>query len=90
MTRQGKSVFRVEYGSAVNRRVARFYVKAPYGSSYALVEALNRAYQTGQVRWFRIVDIMPGELSVSDRSTLMRWPDALRASSLTTKVVFGQ
>lgn len=87
---QSKFVFRVEYGSAINRRVARFYVKVPYGAAYELAEVLMRAYVTGQIRWFRIVDIMPGELSVSDRSALLRWPEALRASSLTTKVVFGQ
>lgn len=85
-----KSVVKVEYGSAINRRVARFYVKVPYGASYLLSEALMRAYITGQIRWFKVTDIVPGELTPSLRASLLRWPDALRASTLKTKVVFGE
>lgn len=87
---QAKFVFRVEYKSAINGRVARFFVKVPYGAAYGLSEALMRAYVTGQIKWFRIVDIAPGELTTDTRSALLRWPQALVASTAKTKVVFGQ
>lgn len=86
---QAKFVFKVSYRSGVNGRVVRFFVKVPYGAAYGLSEVLMRAYVTGQIKWFRIDDIKPGELTVTDRGALMRWPEALRASSLTTKVEFG-
>lgn len=85
---QSKFVFRVEYKSAINGRVARFFVKVPYGAAYGLSEVLMRAYITGQIRWFRIVDIKPGELL--DRDSLTRWPQALELSTKRTKVVFGE
>jgi len=87
---QAKFVFRVEYKSAVNGRVARFFVKVPYGAAYGLSEVLMRAYVTGQIKWFRIVDLKPGELTLDTRASLLRWPDALAASTARTKVVFGE
>ncbi|HEX5016563.1 MAG TPA: hypothetical protein VFX15_03135 [Actinomycetes bacterium] len=87
---QSKFVFKVEYKSGVNGRVARFYVKAPYGGAYGLGETLMRAYLTGQIKWFRIKDIAPGELTLDLRSSLLRWPQALEASTARTKVVFGE
>ena len=85
---QSKFVFRVEYKSAKNKRVARFFVKVPYGGAYGLSEVLMRAYVTGQIEWFRIKDLKPGEYV--DRDSLTRWPEALRRSAYLTKVVFGE
>lgn len=87
---QAKFVFKVSYKSAINRRVARFYIKAPYGGAYGLAEVLMRAYLKGDVAWFRIEDIRPGEVTTDIRASLLRWPQALDASTATTKVVFGQ
>jgi hypothetical protein len=86
---QAKFVFKVSYRSAVNGKVARFFVKVPYGAAYGLSETLMRAYVTGQIRWYRVEDIAPGELTSDTRSSLLRWPQALVASSAKTKVVFG-
>lgn len=87
---QSKFVFRVEYRSAINGRVARFFVKVPYGAAYGLSEALMRAYVTGQIRWYKITDLAPGEMTPDIRESLLRWPQALVASTAKTKVVFGQ
>lgn len=86
---QSKFVFRVEYKSAINGRVARFFVKVPYGAAYALSETLMRAYVTGEIRWFRVMDIKPGELTPEMRGILLRWPESLERSTAKTKVVFG-
>lgn len=86
---QAKFVFKVEYKSAINKRVARFIVKVPYGAAYGLSEALMRAYVTKQIEWYRITDIKPGELTPDTRSALLRWPQALVASTAKTKVRFG-
>lgn len=87
---QAKFVFKVSYRSAVNGRVVRFFVKVPYGAAYDLSEALMRAYVTGQIKWYRVEDLKPNELTKQERLGLVRWTEALRASTLMTKVRFGE
>lgn len=84
-----KFVFKVEYKSAINRRVARIFVKVPYGAAYGLMETITRAYLKGDVVWFKVSDFGDGELTPDIRESLLRWPQALAASTAKTKVVFG-
>ena len=70
-------------------RRAEVYVKVPYGGihgMYALTEALTRAAQTRQVRWFQLT--VPRTISSEVRGALTRWPEALAQTSQTTGVTW--
>jgi hypothetical protein len=83
-------IFYVEYKSAVNGRVARFFVKIPYGvwrdSLYGLNECFARAVFLGLISRFRVDVARPGQITPDIRSRLTRWPEALAATTNRTKV----
>lgn len=80
-------IFVVRYRSALGRqRVAKTYVKVPYGGLYGMTETMVRAMTTGQVLWFRIDVARPGEITPEVRGALARWPEALTHTSDITAV----
>jgi hypothetical protein len=86
---QAKFLFRVEYKSAINGRIGRFYVWATYGEPYGLTETLMHAYLAKDIRWFRVRDVRPGEVQPEDRAKRLKWRDALAATTRITKVRFA-
>jgi hypothetical protein len=78
-------IFKVRYRSLHNGRCATVFVKVPYSGTYGMTEMLTRQQTKRQVMWFR-VDVASAKDIAEHRSELARWPDALRASSLITRV----
>lgn len=68
-------------------RRAEAFVKVPYGGihdMYGLTDALTRAAQTRQIRWFQVT--VPRVITPEMRDALVRWPDALAQTSQRTGV----
>jgi hypothetical protein len=82
-------IFKVSYRGTKSRRVARFFVKVPYGGAYVISETLMRAWTQGLIDWYRVDTVKPGEITEEVRASLTRWPEALRRSTEITKVEFG-
>ena len=78
-------IFKVTYRSGVNGRVARVYVKVPYGGLFDLNEKLARMLSERQIQWFRVDVAKSAEIAVH-RSELARWLEALTSSSRITRV----
>jgi hypothetical protein len=83
-------LFYVEYKSAINGRVARLFVKIPYGvwqdGLYALTENLDRALLTGQITRYTVEVAKPGAITPEVRGRLTRWREALATSTKRTRV----
>lgn len=83
-------IFYVEYKSAINGRVARFYVKVPYGvwqdSLYALMENLTRKQLEGEITRVTVEVAKPGSITNDVRASLARWREAIARTSKRTKV----
>jgi hypothetical protein len=57
-------ILKVEYRSAIVRRVGTFYCKVPRGGAmYELTETLVRLVQTGQAIWYKVTVPGPGEIT---------------------------
>ena len=78
-------IFKVTYRSAVNGRVARVYVKVPYGGLFDLNDKMARMLSERQILWFR-VDVAKSAEIAEHRSTLSRWLGALTGTSHITRV----
>jgi len=82
-------IARVSYRASKRRRVARTYVKLQYGAIFALAETLARAWAIGEIDWFRLDTIKPGEITPEIRAQLQRWSPALEETTERTEVAFG-
>lgn len=70
-------IFRVTFRSAAGRRrKATTLVKIPYNDAGQMAERLMRAEQQGELLWFRVD--RPAALTVAERASLRRWPEALQ------------
>ena len=85
MTTDIPRIFKVQYRSGVNGRVAVAYVKVPYGGLFGLTEMLTRQITQRQIVWFRVNVAKPADIALH-RSELARWFDALTATSSLTRV----
>jgi hypothetical protein len=83
--RRSPNIFKVTYRSAVNGRVARVWVKVPYGGLFDLNEKLARMLAAGQLLWFRVDVAKPKEIE-ENRSSLQRWLAALTGTTPVTAV----
>jgi hypothetical protein len=64
MTGAPPRILKVEYRSALKRRVATFYCKVPRGGAmYELNEALTRLLVTQQAKWVKVTVPGPGEIT---------------------------
>jgi hypothetical protein len=79
------NIFRLDYRSGVNGRLARAWIKAPYSTMYVLTELLTRQLTHAVILWYRLRVATPKEIA-EHRTELARPMDALRASSDVTKV----
>jgi hypothetical protein len=79
------NIFKVSYRSAINGRVARIWVKVPYGGLFALNETLARQLASGNLLWFR-VDIAKPDQIAEHRSELARFMGALMKTTRITAV----
>ena len=78
-------IVKITYRSGVNGRVAVAFAKVPYGGLFDMNEKLSRLFTKRQVRWFRLDEAKPEEIT-EHRSTLVRWPEALAATVTRTKI----
>ena len=85
--RRSPNIFKVTYRSAVNGRVARVFVKVPYGGLFMLNEMLARQMATGQILWHRVDVAKPVEIG-EHRSELQRPIPALLGTTPLTKVAW--
>ena len=83
-------IFYVTYKSAHNGRVARFFVKVPYGvyadSLYALNEWMARAQLTGEITRYTVEVARPSAITPEVRNELARWKAALERTLARTRV----
>jgi len=85
--RHSPNIFKVAYRSAHNGRVARVFVKVPYGGLFSLNDMLARQLATGQILWCR-VDVAKATEIAEHRSELARPLDALRGTTVLTRVAW--
>lgn len=83
--RRQVNIYRLSYRSGVNGRVAVMWVKAPYGTMFAVTDLLSRQLSQAVILWYRLAVATPKEIALH-RPELQRAMDALRASSTVTKV----
>jgi hypothetical protein len=83
--RRSPNIFKVAYRSALNGRVARVFVKVPYGGLFSLNEMLARQLATGQILWCR-VDVAKAADIALHRSELARAIPALMGTTPITHV----
>lgn len=83
-------IFKVEYKSAVNGRVAKFFIKVPYGvyadSIWAMTDELTALMRDGQIARYAVAIARPGEVTPEVRSQLARWRVALARTTARTRV----
>ena len=77
---RAQRIFRIMFRSAMGKQVTVF-AKVPYSGLYALTEVLTRALSTGEILWFRLDPAKASEITPNRRSSLRRWPEALRSTS---------
>lgn len=83
--RRSPNIFKVAYRSAINGRVARVFVKVPYGGLFALNEVMARQLAAGNLLWFRI-DVAKTTEIAEHRSGLARFMGALMDTTKVTQV----
>lgn len=82
-------VLRITYRSNYHpRRVVHTYAKVPYSGIFELTEVLSRAVSTSEIIWFRLDRLLPGQITPSIRRELVRWPEALKATSALSQVTW--
>lgn len=79
-------IWKITIRSAYNGKLAWTYAKVPYGGIFACTEQLTRAVATGEILWFRIEPAT--KITDHIRSTLLRWPEALRSLTGRTGVTW--
>lgn len=83
------NLYRLVYRSGINSKVAEAWIKAPYGAVFALTDMLTRRLSQGDLRWFRLAAMTNDQIR-ERRSELVRPMEALRATTLRTKVVWDE
>ena len=83
--RRSPNIFKVSYRSAINGRVARVFVKVPYGGLFSLNEVMARQLAAGNLLWFR-VDVAKTKEIAEHRSELARFMGALMETTKVTRV----